>query len=160
MKRSLLSCWLLFVLVAVGGLNAMAQEVVTYVTIERMAGVFREMDADAELTMDERDVPVWQLSRRGVLLTITCYDRQSVDRYGSLLFYAGWQTSRTVPLAEINAWNRMARFGRAYIDEEGDPVLELDLLAAGGITEETIKAVIDVFVDSVLDLDAVIASYF
>ena len=160
MKRSLLACWMLFVLFATGGLNAMGQEVATYVTIERMATVFREMDVDAALSMDERDAPVWQVSRKGVLLTIACYDRQSVDRYGSLLFYAGWQTSRTVPLAEINAWNRMARFGRAYIDEEGDPVLELDLLVAGGVTEETIKAVIDVFVDSVLDLDAVIAPYF
>ncbi|GHA81905.1 hypothetical protein GCM10009069_01230 [Algimonas arctica] len=34
----------------------------------------------------------------------------------------------------MNTWNRTKRLSRAYIDLEGDPVVEADLLADRGIT--------------------------
>lgn len=49
----------------------------------------------------------------------------------------------------MNAWNRTKRLSRAYIDEEGDPVLEADLLADRGITREQFVNFINVFKMSV-----------
>ena len=152
--------WVLVVLLAGIGPGAASQQVITSVTQETMDSVFETLDVEAEQTVDERGVPVWQLTRRGVVLTIALYDRQAGDRFASMLFYAGWRTSRDVPVSVVNAWNRGARFGRAYVDEEGDPVIEFDLLASGGITEQTVVEVLDAFLDSVLDLGAVIAPYF
>ncbi len=38
----------------------------------------------------------------------------------------------------INEWNRTKRFSRAYVDTDGDPVIESDLDLEGGITEGAI----------------------
>ncbi len=42
-------------------------------------------------------------------------------------------------LEKVNAWNRGYRFSRAYLDRDGDPVLQSDLDLEGGVTEERIK---------------------
>lgn len=48
-------------------------------------------------------------------------------------FYAGF-TKKGVSLEVINKWNAEKRFGRAYLDDAGDPVIEMDLnLDEGGV---------------------------
>lgn len=42
-------------------------------------------------------------------------------------------------LQKVNEWNATKRFSRTYLDDEGDPHLELDLDLAGGVTEARIK---------------------
>ena len=42
-------------------------------------------------------------------------------------------------LKKINEWNQSKRYSRSYLDDDGDPTLELDLDLAGGITRERIK---------------------
>ncbi len=46
---------------------------------------------------------------------------------------------------DMNDWNRTKRLSRAYIDDEGDPVLEADLLANAGYTAEQFIEWIEVF---------------
>ncbi|MCO4769511.1 MAG: YbjN domain-containing protein [Deltaproteobacteria bacterium] len=46
---------------------------------------------------------------------------------------------------QINEWNRTRRLSRAYLDTEGDLVLEADLLSLGGITERQVVSFIAVF---------------
>jgi hypothetical protein len=41
-------------------------------------------------------------------------------------------------LKDVNEWNRTKRYSRSYLDEEGDPFLELDLDLAGGVLKERI----------------------
>jgi hypothetical protein len=41
-------------------------------------------------------------------------------------------------LEKVNKWNRTKSFSRSYMDEEGDPVLEVDLAFRGGITKARI----------------------
>lgn len=45
----------------------------------------------------------------------------------------------------VNEWNQTKRLSRAYLDEEGDPILEADLLANAGINKEMIQEFISVF---------------
>lgn len=47
--------------------------------------------------------------------------------------------------AHINTWNRDKRLSRAYIDKEGDPVVESDLLSDAGISRGQIVEFIKVF---------------
>lgn len=41
-------------------------------------------------------------------------------------------------LETVNEWNRTKRYSRSYLDSDQDPVLELDLDLAGGVTEDRI----------------------
>jgi hypothetical protein len=65
---------------------------------------------------------------------------------GDLQMYMG--LSGDASLSEINAWNRDKRLSRAYIDKEGDPVIEADLLADQGITDSQFSNFVDVFLMS------------
>ena len=40
----------------------------------------------------------------------------------------------------IAAWNRDARFGRAYLDRDGDPVVEMDVDVSRGATTEALAS--------------------
>jgi len=51
----------------------------------------------------------------------------------------------------VNTWNRTRRLTRAYIDEDGDLVLESDLLSLGGLTERQVTSFVSVF-ERALDL--------
>lgn len=56
------------------------------------------------------------------------------DEGHSIQFFVCFSgTSAT--LDKVNEWNRSRRLSRSYLDEEGDPCLELDLDLAGGITK-------------------------
>lgn len=111
-----------------------------------------EMEIPYELVLDEAGDPGWVFTYKGILITVAAYDKAATGKYESLLFYAGWVAEREVSLAAINGWNRRARFGRAYLDELGDPVVELDLLLSGGVTAGTVTAYIDLFVGTVSDV--------
>lgn len=110
------------------------------------------MEIDYEITWDDAGKPVWTFTRSGILLTVEAYDETSQGQYASLLFYAGWAVEGEISLSGINHWNRTSRFGRAYVDEMGDPAIELDLLMSGGVAAQTIQEYIDVFVATVSDL--------
>ena len=49
---------------------------------------------------------------------------------------------------DINDWNTEHRFSRAYIDEDGDYVLESDLLMDGGVPVENIKRFAYIFINT------------
>ena len=48
----------------------------------------------------------------------------------------------------MNEWNRTKRLSRAYVDGDGDAVIEADLLANAGITEAHVTEFLDVFLVS------------
>lgn len=47
----------------------------------------------------------------------------------SIQFAAGWSMpkDKRLSIAQMNEWNKTKRFGKAYIDDENDPVIEMDL---------------------------------
>jgi len=73
---------------------------------------------------------VWQLEGYKVLLL--------VDKSGeSLLLRASFGKTATT-INDVNQWNQQMRYSRSFLDGDGDPVLELDLDLAGGISRERI----------------------
>jgi len=144
----------LALILAVLGCTAMASTETTIVTVDAalIEQVLTSMEIEYEAWLDAYGDPMWAFTYRGILTTVVLYDRVSNARYESLLFYAGWSTDGAMSLEMVNAWNRASRFGRAYVDEAGDPVIELDLLVAGGITTSTIQAYLEVFVEAAATL--------
>lgn len=49
------------------------------------------------------------------------------------------------PLERINEWNRTRRLCRAYLDPDGDLVLESDLLSLGGLTDRQVVSFVAIF---------------
>ena len=65
-------------------------------------------------------------------------------RDGDFQLYYGASGIKLTP-EQINEWNRTKRLSRAYIDQEGNPVLESDLITDGGITEQNLIAFVKTF---------------
>lgn len=57
-------------------------------------------------------------------------------------FSAGW-SGVEINLAQINVWNSNKRYCRAYIDDEGDPMLELDINLRYGVTSENLADTVE-----------------
>lgn len=57
-------------------------------------------------------------------------------------FMTGW-SGVTVPIEKINQWNREQRYGKACIDEDGDPRLEFPVNMTYGVTLENFEDTID-----------------
>lgn len=45
----------------------------------------------------------------------------------SIQFTTGFDLAQPLSASKINEWNRTKRYGKAYIDDEGDPFVEMDI---------------------------------
>lgn len=62
----------------------------------------------------------------------------------TIQFYMGYNDAKDTTLDQLNDWNREKRFARAYRDEEGDAVLEMDVdLDFNGIPRENVGEAIN-----------------
>ena len=61
----------------------------------------------------------------------------------NLQLYAGF--SKKLPCDKLNEWNKKKRFSRAYLDKDGDAVIESDMDLEGGSTTKAIKVFIETF---------------
>ena len=57
----------------------------------------------------------------------------------SIRFMVAWKAKEKLPLARINTYNDEKRFGKAYLDKDGDPTLELDVNLAGGVSRRNLE---------------------
>ena len=64
------------------------------------------------------------------------------DRCTTIQFGTAFAMRQSPGLAKINEWNREMRFGRAYLDSEMDPVVEMDVDLELGATTEQLQSVI------------------
>jgi Putative bacterial sensory transduction regulator len=72
-----------------------------------------------------------------LILFMNCNDAKRECK--TIQFYMGYNDAKDTSLETLNNWNRDKRFARAYRDDEGDPVLEMDLdLDFGGIPRENV----------------------
>ena len=81
----------------------------------------------------EKDGPL-RFKMEGVKVQLFIYDEGE-----AIQFHCGW-VDTDATLEKINTWNRTKRFSRAYLDEDGDPHLELDLDLEGGVTLGRMKS--------------------
>lgn len=87
------------------------------------------------VSLERERVLVWKIDGARSLLLLS-------DDGGSIQFYASFGDS-SATLKKVNEWNRTKRYSRSYLDDDGDPVLELDLDLAGGVTVERVIDYLD-----------------
>lgn len=65
----------------------------------------------------------------GLTYALYVYDDDDLQMYFGVTGYV-------LTPEHMNDWNRTKRLSRAYLDDDNDPILEADLLANAGFTEE------------------------
>ena len=99
----------------------------------------------AELTKDDSGDPMIKSASSGTHFSVFFYNCTAHKDCETIQFYAGYHLDKNpVGIDKMNEWNRTMRFGRAYIDNQKDPTLEMDIdLDAGGMSDDLFKDNLD-----------------
>lgn len=82
------------------------------------------------------------------------YGCEDNDNCSSILIKAGYDLNDGISASKINEWNREKRFAKAYIDDDGDPFLEMDVnLDYDGVGEKNFEDTLDWWRISVEDFE-------
>lgn len=125
---------------ALAALPLLTMEVPAYAQIvadpEMVANVMRDAGYRAEVDELESGTPFIQSSSGGLPFRVFFYGcDDGGQNCKTIQLYAGFITDNSPTLTEMNAYNRDNRFGRVYIDNEDDPVIEMDIdLEDGGMS--------------------------
>jgi hypothetical protein len=119
--------------------GAEAQTIVSAEDPEELASVIQALGFQAKLEKDNVGDPVIRSSSSGVDFSIYFYDCKSNKRCQSLHFTAGYDLTDGTSLEAMQQWNADKRFASAYVDDENDPFLQMDLNTEGGVTRENFE---------------------
>jgi hypothetical protein len=75
----------------------------------------------------------------GVRFHVQFFGCDGVKDCQSVQFWSGFDMDKGSDLERINVWNRDKRYGKAYLDGEMDPFLEMDVNMSGGLPMATAK---------------------
>ena len=90
----------------------------------------------AKLGVDKVGDPMITSGVSGTTFQIFFYNCTDHKACATVTFHAGYDLKTNIGLDKINEWNRGKRFGRAYLDKENDPILEMDVdLDDGGLSQ-------------------------
>jgi len=88
----------------------------------------------AKLGVDKIGDPMITSGYSGTTFQVLFYNCTNHRECATVQFHSGYDMKTPVSLDSINAWNQSQRFGRAYLDKESDPILEMDVdLDDGGV---------------------------
>ena len=105
----------------------------------------------AEITklLSDQGYNVWEQSANSLRVHVAGYDIFiTVAGADGDVSYRTWLTNvsaNDVGLQLLNKFNNEVKFGRAYIDGDGDVTIQMDRNSAGGVSAENIESDFDVF---------------
>jgi len=89
----------------------------------------------ARLGTDKVGDPMITSGVSGTTFQIFFYNCTNNRQCATVQFHSGYDLRNPVSLERLNEWNRSQRFGRAFLDKENDPILEMDVdLDDGGLS--------------------------
>jgi Putative bacterial sensory transduction regulator len=102
---------------------------------QSLVAAMQEAGYAAKLGTDKVGDPMITSGSSGTSFQVFFYNCTAHKACATVQFHAGYDLTKPLPLDRINEWNGSQRFGRAYLDKEGDPILEMDLdLDDGGLS--------------------------
>lgn len=126
--------WVAPVLLASAAVPAAAQQVIA----KDPQTVVQTLQAEgyaAKLGTDNQGDPMITSSSSGSKFVILFYNCTDNKDCATIQFRSSYDFDEPVPLEKLNEWNRTKRFIRAYLDEENDPAVDMDIdLDKGGIS--------------------------
>ncbi len=119
---------------------ALGDEVVDATSPDRLLPFFAKFGS-AELDRDDVGDPMIRGNINGIKYLVSFYGCTDNAACKNLTFTASWDVAGVTP-ETINEWNRAKRFGKAFLDVENDPVIQmsvnLDFGVTGGNFEDTV----------------------
>jgi hypothetical protein len=114
-------------------------ELVNAANPETIKAVVESQGWPATIVANEGDDPYIESNRNGLKFLVLFMNCEEGQRCKTLQYYMGFSDAKDVTLERLNQWNKEKRFARAYRDEAGDPVLEMDVdLDFAGIPRENV----------------------
>jgi Putative bacterial sensory transduction regulator len=105
-----------------------AQEVVSEVSTEQLRKMLESMGYEVEQPKED----MLQFAIEGHTALI-------VNKRTNIQFYSYFKKQKRMDLKKVNEWNATKRFSRAYLDKDGDAVIEWDVDLEGGTTAGALK---------------------
>ena len=99
---------------------------------------------DAELETQSNGDPQIRGTIDGIGYSIYFRNCTSNEDCEDLNFYCGILDQKASPDV-INDWNQTTRFGKGYLDEDGDTVVEMDVNLEGGVTVDNLSSTMGVW---------------
>lgn len=90
----------------------------------------------AKLGTDKMGDPMITSGVGGTTFQVFFYNCTNNKDCATVQFHSGYDLKTPVSLDKLNEWNRTKRFGRAFLDAENDPILQMDVdLDDGGMSQ-------------------------
>ncbi len=96
----------------------------------------------AELKVDSDGDPLIAARFNDTQYFIFFYGCEAGQSCREVQFGAGWRGTG-MSMERVNAWNQETRFGKAYIDSIGDPVLEFTVNLYKGVSRANLNGTIE-----------------
>lgn len=139
-KISMAGGWILAASALLAAAPAQA-ELVSSKNPQTIKAIVESQGWPATLVAKPGETPYIESTREGLkflVLFMNCDDNKK--NCTTLQFYMGFSDAKGTTLERLNEWNSEKRFARAYRDESGDPVLEMDVdVDFAGIPRENLK---------------------
>lgn len=114
-------------------------------TADSIAAALRDYGLKADKGVDDGGDPKIESRIDGMHFSIWFYGCEDAA-CSSLEFRAGFDLDSPLSAAKVNDGNRTKRFGKAWIDDEGDPFLEMLVpLGEGGISDSGFELALDMW---------------
>jgi len=105
-----------------------AQEVVSEVSTDQLQKMLESMGYEVEQPKED----VLQFAIEGHTALV-------INKKKNIQLYSYFKKQKKMDLKKVNEWNATKRFSRAYLDQDGDAVIEWDVDLEGGTTHGQLK---------------------
>jgi hypothetical protein len=126
-----------------GAAHAAPADLIDATDAQSLAEIIRDLGYRASVETDNVGDPMIVSSVGGTDVSILFYGCEDGRRCTSLLFKVGYDLADGTTLEAINAWNAENLFGRAYMDDEADPWIEMPVNLKGGVSRENFEDTFD-----------------
>lgn len=112
-----------------------AADVKQGVPVADIVAGMQEYGVRAKLGKDDQGDPQIDSALAGANFQVRFYDCAD-GRCQSIQFLSGFDLDEGMSLEDVNDWNRTMRYGSVYLDEEGDPYLQMDIDTTRGLPKD------------------------
>ncbi len=139
MRHFLFTCLLAAPLGA--GLACQVQAAAVTAKPATIAMALQSAGLPATQSSDDYGDPMIDSKINGTNFTVYFYGCKQSKGCHTIQFSTGYDLDTPMNATKINEWNRDNRFGRAYLDDQGDPFIEMDInLDGGGVAQDNFDA--------------------
>lgn len=137
---------------AVAGTQAIAATSVTATYPESVVTAIQDMGYKAELTIDSYGDPLIRSASEGVNFNLNFYGCDlDGNNCSDIQFSVAFDVTGGMDYVSMITWNREKTMGKAFLDEENDPVLQHYMVAVDGMSRATFDETFDFWIMTLSD---------